>query len=320
MNDLVNAAKTALSVCLGLKPSERLLIVCDNQKHSVGRAFFKAAQEITPDVLLVQIPVAEVNGQEPPKDVAELMKKYDVVVCPTTRSLTHTTARRNACKSGVRVATMPNISESTMIRTLNADYQQIAERTKRLAAILNEGKMAQLTSPLGTNLYMPISGIKAIASTGLLLEKGKGGNLPSGEAFLMPEEGKSEGTLVVDASVAGIGTLDQPIQITVKNGFAVKMEGGRQADRLFTMLSRFGKEGLNVAEFGIGTNHAAQIIGNILEDEKVLGTAHVAFGNNISMGGTFDVGIHIDCVITKPSIYIDEKPLMLDGKLVIDIH
>lgn len=100
----------------------------------------------------------------------------------------------------------------------------------------------------------------------------------------MPEEGKSEGILVVDASVAGIGTLQQPIKITIKNGFAVKMEGGKEADQLFAMLSRFGKDGMNVAEFGIGTNHAAQIIGNILEDEKVLGTAHVAFGNNISMG------------------------------------
>ncbi len=319
MDDLIFAAKTALTTCLGLKSDERLLIVCDNKKDSIGRAFFKAGIDITSRVLLVQIPAAEVNGQEPPKDVAELMRQYDVVVCPTYRSLTHTEARRNACKAGARVATLPNISESTMIRTLNADYQKIARRTQRLADILSEARMVHLTSELGTNLHMPIEGIKAIASTGLLLERGQGGNLPSGEAFLMPEEGKSNGTLVVDASAAGIGMLDQPISITIKNGFAVKMSGGKQADQLFTMLSRFGKEGLNVAEFGVGTNHAAQIIGNILEDEKVMGTAHVAFGNNISMGGTFNVGIHVDCVITKPSIYIDDKPLMLDGKLVLDI-
>ena len=152
------------------------------------------------------------------------------------------------------------------------------------------------------------------------LEKGQGGNLPSGEAFLMPEEGATEGVLVADASVAVIGKLSKPIKITIKEGFAVKMEGGRQADQLFTMLSRFGRDGLNVAELGIGTNHAAKITGVILEDEKVLGTAHVAFGNNVSMGGTYDVGIHVDCVFTKPSIYIDDKPLMLAGNLVVDIH
>ena len=320
MDPLIKSARTALSVCLGLRSNERLLIVTDPNKQKIGQAFFAAGREMTDHVILTQIPVAEVNGQEPPQDIADLMTKYDVIVCPTTKSLTHTNARRNACKTGARVATMPNISEDIMIRTLNADYQQIAERTKRIAAILDEGKIAHVTTALGTDLTMPINGIKAIASTGLLLEKGQGGNLPSGEAFLMPEEGASEGVLVADASVASIGKLSKPIKITIKNGFAVKMEGGRQADQLFTMLSRFGRDGLNVAELGIGTNHAAQITGIILEDEKVLGTAHVAFGNNISMGGTYDVGIHIDCVITKPSIYIDDRPLMLEGKLVIDVH
>jgi len=320
MKELIQAADTALRTCLGLSPEEKLLIVCDNKKENIGKAFFEAGIAITDKTLLVQIPVADVNGQEPPKEVADLMRLHNVVVCPTYRSITHTDAKRNACKAGVRVATMPNISENTMIRTLKADYQQIAKRTTRLAALLDEAKMVHLTSPLGTDLHMPIEGIKAIASTGLLLQKGQGGNLPSGEAFLMPEEGKSEGILVVDASVAGIGTLQQPIKITIKNGFAVKMEGGKEADQLFAMLSRFGKDGMNVAEFGIGTNHAAQIIGNILEDEKVLGTAHVAFGNNISMGGTYAVGIHIDGVLTQPSIYLDDHPLMLGGRLVIDIE
>jgi len=320
MDPLVKSAQTALSVCLGLKSNERLLIITDPDKQAIGQAFFKAGQKATDQVLLTQIPEAEVNGQEPPRDIADLMLKYDVIVCPTSKSLTHTNARRNACKVGARVATMPNISEDIMIRTLNADYQQIAERTKRIAAILEEGKMARITTPLGTDLHMPINGIKAIASTGLLLEKGQGGNLPSGEAFLMPEEGGTEGVLVADASVAAIGKLSKPIKITIKEGFAVKMEGSRQADQLFTMLTRFGRDGLNVAELGIGTNHAAKITGIILEDEKVLGTAHVAFGNNISMGGTYDVGIHIDCVFTKPSVYIDEKPLMLEGNLVVDIH
>lgn len=320
MEPLIKSAKTALGICLGLQPNERLLIINDTNKRSIGQAFFLAGQEMASHVLMVQIPVAEVNGQEPPQDVADLMKKYNVIVCPTTKSLTHTNARREACKAGARVATMPNITEDTMIRTLNADYQQIAERTERLASILDQGEMVHLTSPKGTDLYMPIKDIKAIASTGLILERGQGGNLPSGEAFLMPEEGKSEGILVADASAAGIGKLKNPIKITIKEGFAVKMEGGFQADRLFTMLSRYGRDGLNVAEFGIGTNHAAQITGNILEDEKVLGTAHVAFGNNIGMGGTYDVGIHVDCVITKPSIYIDDKPLMLEGNLVVDIN
>lgn len=183
MKELIQAADTALRTCLGLSPEEKLLIVCDNEKENIGKAFFEAGIAITDKTLLVQIPVADVNGQEPPKEVADLMRLHNVVVCPTYRSITHTDAKRNACKAGVRVATMPNISENTMIRTLKADYQQIAKRTTRLAALLDEAKMVHLTSPLGTDLHMPIEGIKAIASTGLLLQKGQGAIYPVARPF-----------------------------------------------------------------------------------------------------------------------------------------
>ena len=165
---------------------------------------------------------------------------------------------------------------------------------------------------------MSIEGIKAISSTGLILEKGKGGNLPSGESFLMPEEGNSDGVLFIDAAVAGIGKIhSQPIKVVIKDGYAVEFSGGAEAKELESALIKFGKAGMNVAELGIGTNHEASVSGNILEDEKVMGTIHVAFGNNISMGGTCNVGIHIDGVVTQPTVFIDQKKIMENGKLLI---
>ena len=318
MEELKIAARTALDTCMALKKDETLLIVTDDNKRKIGEALYAVGQELAKEVLMVTMPPAEVNGQEPPQNVAKLMAAYDVVICPTTKSVTHTDAKRNACAQGVRVATMPGITEDMMARTLKADYELIAERTYKLSAILDAGKVARITTKLGTDLTMPIEGIKAISSTGLVREKGMGGNLPSGESFLMPEEGKSNGVIFIDASVATIGKVSgAPLKVTIKDGFAVKFEGGPEAQKLESALSAFGKEGMNVAELGIGTNHEASITGQILEDEKVMGTIHVAWGNNVSMGGTFNVGVHIDGVVLEPSVYVDEQKIMEDGKLLI---
>ena len=318
MDDLKQAAKTALLSCLGLKQDETLMILTDDAKLSIGSALYSVGQELCKEVVLVQMPPAKVNGQEPPEAITAMMLEYDIIVCPTSKSVTHTDAKRNACKKGARVATMPNITEDIMIRGLKADYQQIAERTLKLSAILDEGKTARITTPLGTDLTMPIEGIKAISSTGLILEKGKGGNLPSGESFLMPEEGKSDGILFIDAAVATIGKIQsQPIKVVIKDGYAVEFSGGPEAKELESALTKFGKPGMNVAELGIGTNHEASVSGNILEDEKVMGTIHVAFGNNISMGGTCNVGIHIDGVVTQPTVFIDQKKIMENGNLLV---
>ena len=319
MNPLEKSAYTALTVCLDLKKDESLLVVTDDNKLNIGKALYDIGRELSKNTLLALMPPATVNGAEPPAAVADLMAQFDVVVCPTTKSLTHTNARRNACSKGARVATMPGISEEIMARTLKADYDLIAERTLKVSQILDKGKKAVITSALGTNLILPINGIKAISSTGLIKNRGQGGNLPSGESFLMPEEGKSEGVIYIDGSLAGIGKItDEPVVVTIKDGFAVKFEGGKQAQELFNQLNPLGEKAMNVAELGMGTNHEAVISGQILEDEKVMGTIHVAFGNNIGMGGSCDVGIHIDGVITNPTVMVDEVLLMENGKLMID--
>ena len=98
----------------------------------------------------------------------------------------------------------------------------------------------------------------------------------------------------------------------------MQIEGGEEAQRLNDMLEPFGRKGRNIAELGIGTNDQAIITGQILEDEKVMGTVHIALGNNLSMGGTCDVGIHVDGVFTRPTVYADDRVLMKDGKLLLD--
>jgi leucyl aminopeptidase (aminopeptidase T) len=320
MNDLRESAEIALRDCMALKKSETLLIVTDDITYEIGTALFEAGKILAKDGCLLVMPEREVNGQEPPEEIADLMSKYDVVICPTAKSLTHTNARRNACKAGARVGTMPGITKEVMLRTLKADYHKIAARTIRLSKILDDANEVQIVTEKGTDIIIPIKGINAISSTGLVTEKGSYGNLPSGESYLMPVEGQTNGVFVVDGSFAAVGKIvEMPITIKVENGFATKIEGGSEATRLINMLEPMGKMAYNIAELGIGTNDQAIITGAILEDEKVMGTVHIALGNNLSMGGTVDVGIHLDGVILEPTVKIDGNLIMEKGKLKIEV-
>lgn len=315
--ELFKSSKIALKDYLGLKNEETLLVISDEGKREIGLALYEAGKRLCKEAVYVEMKAREVNGQEPPQQLAELMKMFDVVVCPTTKSLTHTNARREAVKVGVRVATMPGITKSTMVRCLSADAKKVVELTENVKAALENGKEIHVISKNGTNVKMNIDGRRIIPSTGVLKNKGDSGNLPSGEVYLAPLEGTTNGVIVFDGSVAGIGILKNPIKIFVKDGYAEKFVGKSEAKQLQKMLDKAGKDGRAIAEFGIGTNYKAKITGHILEDEKVLGTVHIAFGNNISMGGVIDVAIHIDGLIKKPTVLVDDVVIMENGVLLI---
>jgi len=317
---LFDAALIAARDCMKVQKGELFLVVTDTELVEIGEALVEAGRTLEAEVVMMKMLPRSRNGEEPPENIVQAMIHSDVVIAPTIMSLTHTGARRQACAAGSRVATMPGIQRETMIRGLNADYYAIADRTKRVTAILTSAKTSRVTSAAGTDITMPLEGIDAIASTGLMHEPGSFGNLPSGEAYLMPVEGASEGVFVVDGSMAGIGDLagKTPITIEVEKGHAAGIHGGPEAKLLEEKLEPLGRPARNIAEFGVGTNDAARIIGNILEDEKVMGTIHIALGNNMSMGGTVDVPLHLDGIIKDPTVEIDGTVIMEKGKLLID--
>jgi leucyl aminopeptidase (aminopeptidase T) len=304
---------------MGTKSNEKVLIVTDEPLRTIGYSLWQAAKDLGAEVLLVEMLPRKTNGEEPPTEVAELMKKVDVVLCPTSKSLTHTDARRNASAAGVRVATLPGVTEEIMIRCMNADYNKIAERTFKICAMMEKTDAIRVTTSLGTNITMPIKGREAHASSGLFKEKGLWGNLPTGESYLAPLEGLSNGVVVVDGSMASVGMVNTPIKIIVKDGYATEISGGDEAKRLRELLEPHGKDAYTVAEFGIGTNDKAILTGKILEDEKVMGTIHIAFGDNKSMGGSVRVASHLDGLIKHPTVWFDDKMIMKDGKFVIEV-
>jgi aminopeptidase len=316
---LYNAALIAVHDCMGLKPGEKVLIVTDEPLRNIGYALWQAVKDLDNEVLLVEMLPRKTNGEEPPHELAELMKMMDVVLCPTSKSLTHTDSRREASERGVRISTLPGITEEIMVRCMNADYNKIAERTFKLCALMEKISVIRVKAPAGTDILLRVKGRKALASTGLFREKGQWGNLPTGEAYLAPLEGLSNGVVVVDGSMASIGIVNEPIHITVVNGFATEITGGKEARNLIALLESHGKDGRNVAEFGIGTNDKAILSGVILEDEKAMGTIHIAFGDNKSMGGSVRVASHLDGLVKKPTVWFDDRLIMKDGTFMVDL-
>ena len=311
-----DASVIALRDCMGLQAHETLLIVTDETKKEIALSLHEAGKELCKDSLLLEMKSQEINGQEPPTAVAELMKMVDVVVCPTAKSLTHTNARREASKLGVRVGTMPGITIDCMVRCLNADYEKIVGLTDYIAQKLIGVEHIRVVTEKGTDILMPIKGRAILPSKGVMRNKGESGNLPSGEVFLAPWEHKSQGVVVIDGSMAGIGMIKTPLRVEVVDGYAETITGGEEAERLIALLDKVGRDARAVAEFGMGTNYKAQLTGMILEDEKVFGTIHIAFGNNISMGGNVAVNSHLDGLVTEPDVYFDDALIMKKGKMI----
>jgi leucyl aminopeptidase (aminopeptidase T) len=315
--ELLSASVVALRDCMGARPGERVLVVTDEPLRTIGYALRQAAKDLGHEVLLVEMLPRASNGAEPPPEVADLMTRFDVALCPTSKSLTHTDARRAASAAGARVATLPGVTEAIMVRCMNADYGRIAARTARICERMATTRVVRVTAPAGTDITMPIAGRTPHASSGLFREKGQWGNLPTGESYLAPLEGQSSGVVVVDGSMAGVGVTATPIRIAVEAGYATDITGGREADALRALLEPHGQDARTLAEFGIGTNDRAILTGVILEDEKVMGTIHIAFGDNKSMGGTVRVASHLDGLVTQPSVWFDDELVMEGGTLLI---
>ena len=312
----MKGAKTAVETCMNIKPEETVLIVTDTGKLKIAEAFAYAATAVGAKTVITVMEKMSRSGEEPPRPVAEAMKASDVVLIPTSRSLSHTDARRNATREGVRIASMPGITEDMMsIGGLTADYHEIAELTHKVAEIVEKGKTVEVSTPSGTNLTMSIEGRTPQRDTGLYHNRGEWGNLPAGEVCLAPVEGTTQGTLVIDSMGA---IVKQPVQISVEEGWARDFKG-QDATRLMEMLKSVDENAFNIGELGIGTNPKARVTGAVLEDEKVLGTVHIALGDNTSyVGGHTKSGIHLDGILFQPTVKVNEQLIMRDGKLLLN--
>lgn len=278
---------------------ETVLVVTDEKRREIGRAVHEAAEAVAKEAVYAEMRADERHGAEPPAPVAEAMRVSDVVIAPTTRSLTHTEARKEACEAGARVGTMPGIIREVMRGAMLADYTEVAERADDLLEAFEGVEEVRIESDTGTDLTLEVGERDWHPDDGLCHEAGCVTNLPAGEVYIAPTGG--EGTLVVDGSFAGIGRLDEPVRIEFEDGRATEVSH----DELREMMDGAGDCGRNLAELGVGVNPSATLIGNILQDEKVAGTVHVAVGDSSGFGGEVECDLHLDGVVKEPRLYAD---------------
>ena len=311
-------AMTVVRTCAAVAPGEHVLILTDTAvppEVAEALAFATAAVGGTPVVLTMPRP--ERPGAEPQALVAEAMKRAQVVLAPTSLSVFHTEASRNASAAGVRMLAISECRAETLVRGgITADFTGRAPVAERLARLLS-GQRLELRTPAGTRLSMGLGGRAGVANTGLATRPGVRSGLPTIEAYVAPLEGSADGVAVVDASVAVLGLVSAPIAIGFKGGRAVTFDGGAQARALQDLVKQVGHtEARMLSEVGIGLNPQARVVGRIIEDEGTYGTCHVALGSNVHFGGRLDVPFHLDMVMWTPDVVVDGRPLLTGGRLV----
>jgi leucyl aminopeptidase (aminopeptidase T) len=310
MYEMISKGANKVMECYGVKSKEKVLIVVDTSTPaSISGSLFEAAKTLGAEVIIITMLPRTRHGEEIPLPIAEAMKNSDVVIAPTTFSLTHTQARINACKAGARVASMPGITEKMMTSGgMTADYNKINETAISLNKKLENIKKIRVITDSGTDITFDLEGCKWHMDTGICHESGCSSNLPAGELYIAPKD--AGGVFVVDGSMSGFGILDSPLEFSVQNRFVTDIRG-RNARELNSILDKVGDKARNIAEFGIGLNPEAKLIGNVLEDEKVRGTVHIALGDNSTFGGDVIAGIHLDGIIREPELFLEGERFIL---------
>ncbi len=300
------AVERVIKGCMGYRKGETLLIVTDDELEGLAKPFFEKATSIGIEATLMLMKQRKVHGEEPPRAIAHALREVDIALLITKKSLSHTMARREACRRwGTRIASMPDITLEIINRSLDIDYEDLRKRAQDLAKIFSQGKTARVTTKMGTDLTISIVERKGFKDTGLYTKKGAFGNLPAGEVCIAPVEGSAQGIVVLDASMTGIGRLTKPVRLIIEDGNVTDIS----SKKLIRLIKPLGRSALNVAELGIGLNPKAKVTGNVLEDEKAIGTGHIALGDNISFGGKVEAPCHLDGVFFDPTIIVDGKEI-----------
>lgn len=308
--DLTPAARTAVEQCLAVATGESCTVVYDSGTEAVATALHEAAATRTDEAVLLEYPVGETHGSEPPSPVAGALRESDAFLAPTSKSLSHTRARQWACEAGARGATLPGITPEVFATGLDADYDHIADTCQRLLEQLDGAQTIHIETDAGTDISVEPGSRNWLADTGIVHDAGDFSNLPAGEVFVSPES--ADGQLVIDGTMRPDGRLEEPIEVTIEDGYVTYISDEAVRDTVETAAESVGEAAYNLAELGIGANDGvSELVGSVLLDEKAAGTVHLAIGDDASIGGDVEAPIHLDGVIRDPKVWADATPIEL---------
>jgi len=325
---LATSAKMVVETCMDIRRGENVLIVCDPTTGEIGQALHEAVTKRSERVLLIVMPKGRHHGEEPPSPVASLMRQQQVILAPTRYSLTHTKAVRQALKEGARVATMPGMTEEMFTHGgMSANFNEIKRKISNLGPYLRRRRIINVKSEQGTDITFEVNWREwKLDDNGICNRPKMLTNLPAGKAFIMPREGSMNGKVIIDGSWDAT-LLDEEIELEIENGIVIDVKGGTTAANIRqefgevarTLRSKDRENVWTIAEFGFGVNDQARLGGNVLEDEKRLGTCYIAIGDNTALGGNSSVGIHIPGVLKSPSVWLDDTQILDNGNFILEL-
>lgn len=227
--------------------------------------------------------------------------RFHVGLVLSASSISHTSFRRLLTGTEqARIATMPGVELPMFAGVMTADWKEVERRSLLAAEALTAADSATVLSAGGRVLRFSLEGRAATADTGILKDRGQFGNLPGGEGFIAPVEGTAEGEL-------SVGPPEDPARWWFRfvEGNLVEVHGNPPFEE--TLEKVFAQHPLarNLAELGVGTNEKAQPSDSVLESEKILGTIHLAVGDNAGFGGKVAVPYHQDYVVFGPTLELN---------------
>ncbi len=270
-------------------------------------------------------PVADTLAGLPHTPFAELFARHSLVLAPT--ELSATAPLKVATRNGLfRAATMPGFLPS-MIPALKIDYSEVNRRVNLLKKLLDASESARiLFSCKGQNheLTLDLRHRTGHASGGIFPTNGVAGNLPSGEAYIVPYEGEIVGDSSHSAGHLPVQIDGEIVVFEIEGNRAVNvLTSGPAADAERKHLEQEPAYA-NLSELGLGVlgDFGLKPAGSILLDEKL--GLHIAFGRSDHFGGTVgptdfscpEAVIHLDRVYipeSQPDIKIRESRLIGPG-------
>lgn len=315
-------AKKLVHQVLGLKEGETVCVIRDSEEESrpLAAAVARAALEAGAEPVSVIIVPRTVGGQELPETVAGAFLRSSAVVTLSRWAVEHTRAATAALQAGVRFSNLRNFQDGVLDSPgIDADLEEVRRNALAMDALLERGREVRVTTAEGTDITLELCGRKGRAQTGFANLPGTFSGLPDGESTVAPLEGSTRGRIVNPYIMEKIGLVDEPFEMEIRDGWVVGLKGGRQAHALRELYDRSDENAHRIAsQFAMGMNPLCRVIPNTREVSKLLGTIHVAMGDNISLGGTVQSGVHIDIVILNPRVTLDGRVILQDGKLSLD--
>lgn len=304
--------ENVVNVCMGIQPSERVLLITDAALAAQQKLLARAIEAVGPGELVVwTLPEAQRPLQVAPPEILKCARIFDAgiqfLATTSVQEQPYRLSLVNAAAEGryIRFGVGLNIDQAILEHELSTDYKRVAAITQKLYDRLQGKANDHITSPLGTDLELNIAGRQVAVDPGIIRKPGYN-NLPAGECYVAPLETSANGIFIVDKSFPGI-MIEEPIRLTFEQGRVVNIAGGHEAEELLRQIeegeSKPNGEGCRtIAELGIGTNPAARITGNVMTDEKVLGSIHIAIGHNAvpPYNGQNHAPIHLDGVMAAP--------------------